>query len=84
MYLENNMYYPISRFGKVPVGLLALGFLFILILVSDAEAQTTFSTGWGKRSQNILIKSSGTECLSQSRLSLEQLLKLYNFIQVRY
>lgn len=63
------------------MSLFAIAFLF-LILVSDGEAQLNFSTGWsqGKRSQD-MRRSSNTDCSSQSA-SLEQLLKLYTFIQV--
>lgn len=65
----------------MPVSLLAIAFLF-LILVTDGEAQLNFSTGWGqgKRSQD-MRRSSNTDCSSQGA-SLEQLLKLYSFIQV--
>ncbi|XP_032691270.1 adipokinetic prohormone type 3 [Odontomachus brunneus] len=66
-------------FRKAPVSLLAVAFLFCLILVSNAEAQLNFSTEWGKRSQNARMKS---DCPSRSTSSLEQLLKLYTFIQV--
>lgn len=64
------------------VKLLAVACLFYLIFLSDAEAQLTFSTGWGKRSQDMRIRSSSTDCSSQSTSSFEQLLKLYTFIQV--
>lgn len=66
----------------MPMSLFAIAFLF-LILISDGEAQLTFSTGWsqGKRSQDMRIRTSNTDCSSQSA-SLEQLLKLYTFIQV--
>lgn len=65
------------------ISLLAIAFLF-LILIPDGEAQVNFSTGWGqgKRSQDMRIKSGSADCLSQNT-SLEQLLKLYSFIQVR-
>lgn len=63
------------------VSLFAIAFLF-LILIANGEAQLNFSTGWGqgKRSQDIRSRSS-TDCSSQGA-SLEQLLKLYSFIQV--
>ncbi|EFN65319.1 Hypertrehalosaemic prohormone [Camponotus floridanus] len=66
----------------MPMSLFALAFLF-LILVSDGEAQLNFSPGWGqgKRSQDMRIRPSNTDCSSQSAL-LEQLLKLYTFIQI--
>lgn len=66
----------------MPVSLLAIALLF-LILVTAGEAQLNFSTGWGqgKRSQDMRIRSSSTDCSSQGA-SLEQLLKLYSFIQV--
>nr|XP_012222515.1 PREDICTED: hypertrehalosaemic prohormone-like [Linepithema humile] len=69
-------------FCKMPISLLAIAFLF-LILISDGEAQVNFSTGWGqgKRSQDMRVRSSNTDCLSQNT-SLEQLLKLYSFIQI--
>lgn len=80
----NNLldFFFFSRFCKMPVSLFAIVFLF-LILISDGEAQLNFSTGWGqgKRSQDRRIRSSSTDCSSQSA-SLEQLLKLYTFIQV--
>jgi len=64
------------------MGLLTIA-IFFLILIANGEAQINFSTGWGqgKRSQNMRIRSSNTDCSSQSA-SLEQLLKLYSFIQV--
>ncbi|XP_011871707.1 PREDICTED: hypertrehalosaemic prohormone-like [Vollenhovia emeryi] len=69
-------------FCKMHVGLFAIAFLF-LILIASGEAQLNFSTGWGqgKRSQDMRIKSSSTDCSSQGA-SLEQLLKLYSFIQI--
>ncbi|RLU20186.1 hypothetical protein DMN91_006793, partial [Ooceraea biroi] len=69
-------------FRKMPVSLFAVTFLF-LILISVGEAQLNFSTGWGqgKRSSDMRIKSSNTDCSSQNT-SLEQLLKLYTFIQI--
>ncbi|XP_011700824.1 PREDICTED: hypertrehalosaemic prohormone [Wasmannia auropunctata] len=69
-------------FCKVSVSLFAIAFLF-LILVADGEAQLNFSTDWGqgKRSQNMRIRTSSTDCSSQGA-SLEQLLKLYSFIQI--
>ncbi|KAL6262657.1 hypothetical protein P5V15_005450 [Pogonomyrmex californicus] len=72
--------HEISRICKSSMSLLAIAFLF-LILVSDGEAQITFSTGWGKRNQDMRIRSSNTNCLSQDA-SLDQLLKLYSFIQI--
>ncbi|TGZ46131.1 Hypertrehalosaemic prohormone [Temnothorax longispinosus] len=64
------------------MSLFAIAFLF-LILIANGEAQLNFSTGWGqgKRSQDMRIRSSGTDCSSQGA-SLEQLLKLYSFIQI--
>ncbi|KAH0952924.1 hypothetical protein HN011_006773 [Eciton burchellii] len=64
------------------INLFTVTFLF-LILVSIGEAQLNFSTGWGqgKRSPDMRIKSSNTDCSSQTT-SLEQLLKLYTFIQI--
>ncbi|XP_011641634.1 hypertrehalosaemic prohormone-like [Pogonomyrmex barbatus] len=66
---------------KMSVSLLAIAFLF-LIFVSDSKAQLNFSTGWsqGKRGQDVRIKSNSIDCSSQS--ALEQLLKLYSFIQI--
>jgi len=86
MYLHTHIYtYKTEnflRFCKMSMGLLAIAFFF-LILIADGEAQLNFSTGWGqgKRSQNMRIRSSNTDCSSQGA-SLEQLLKLYSFIQV--
>lgn len=66
----------------MPVSLITVAFL-LLILIASGEAQLNFSTGWGqgKRSQDMRIRSSSTDCSSQGA-SLEQLLKLYSFIQV--
>ncbi|KAL0114165.1 hypothetical protein PUN28_011465 [Cardiocondyla obscurior] len=71
-----------AMFCKMSVRLFAVAFLF-LILVTNGEAQLNFSTGWGqgKRSQDVRIRSSNADCSSQGA-SLEQLLKLYSFIQV--
>ncbi|KYN45361.1 hypothetical protein ALC56_00207, partial [Trachymyrmex septentrionalis] len=70
-------------FCKMSMSLLGIAFLF-LILVADGEAQLNFSTGWGqgKRSQDMRIRSSNMDCSPQGA-SLEQLLKLYSFIQFR-
>ncbi|XP_018370091.1 PREDICTED: hypertrehalosaemic prohormone-like [Trachymyrmex cornetzi] len=69
-------------FCKMSMSLLGIAFLF-LILVADGEAQLNFSTGWGqgKRSQDMRIRSSNMDCSPQGA-SLEQLLKLYSFIQM--
>jgi len=66
----------------MPVSLITVAFL-LLILIASGEAQLNFSTGWGqgKRSQDMRIRASSTDCSSQGA-SLEQLLKLYSFIQV--
>ncbi|KAL6418070.1 hypothetical protein ACFW04_012362 [Cataglyphis niger] len=84
MYNTLHLYYQLQSilFCKMPMSLFAIAFLF-LILISDGEAQLNFSTGWGqgKRSQDMRIRSSNTDCSSQSA-SFEQLLKLYTFIQV--
>ncbi|XP_012537242.1 hypertrehalosaemic prohormone [Monomorium pharaonis] len=68
-------------FCKMPASVVVIAFLF-LILVTNCEAQLNFSTGWGqgKRSQDMRVKSS-RDCSSQGA-SLEQLLKLYSFIQI--
>ncbi|XP_018394807.1 PREDICTED: adipokinetic hormone-like [Cyphomyrmex costatus] len=69
-------------FCKKSMSLFGIAFLF-LILVADSETQITFSTDWaqGKRSQDMRIRSSNTDCSSQGA-TLEQLLKLYSFIQM--
>lgn len=66
----------------MPVSLITVAFI-LLILIANGEAQLNFSTGWGqgKRSQDMRIRSTSMDCSSQGA-SLEQLLKLYSFIQV--
>ncbi|XP_011149403.1 adipokinetic hormone [Harpegnathos saltator] len=66
-------------FRRAPVSLLTVAFLFCLILALSVEAQLTYSTDWGKRSQNVRMKS---DCPSRSTSLLEQLLKLYTFVQI--
>ncbi|EFN77871.1 DE-cadherin [Harpegnathos saltator] len=68
-----------SWFRRAPVSLLTVAFLFCLILALSVEAQLTYSTDWGKRSQNVRMKS---DCPSRSTSLLEQLLKLYTFVQI--
>ncbi|XP_015597536.1 hypertrehalosaemic prohormone [Cephus cinctus] len=56
--------------------------MIFMILAWSAEAQLNFSTGWGKRSQLLPTGGSSSSCSSQGRPSLEQLLGLYNLIQM--
>lgn len=51
---------------------------------TGVEAQLNFSTGWGKRSQRIGVVEWGvrTECATQAKPSVEQLLSVYHLIQV--
>ncbi|XP_035734142.1 hypertrehalosaemic prohormone-like [Vespa mandarinia] len=75
MYLKN-------RLNVITIILLIS--LILLTNLHETEGQVNFSTGWGKRSQNIPTSSTNNpRCLSQQgRPSLEQLLNLYNFIQI--
>lgn len=51
---------------------------------TGVEAQLNFSTGWGKRSQRIGVVEWGvrTECATQAKPTVEQLLSVYHLIQV--
>ncbi|XP_014601678.1 PREDICTED: hypertrehalosaemic prohormone-like [Polistes canadensis] len=74
--------YSKSRLNVITTILLAS--LILLVYLHEAEGQLNFSTGWGKRNQNIQTGiSNNPRCLpQQGRPSLEQLLNLYNFIQI--
>nr|XP_050848487.1 uncharacterized protein LOC127063151 [Vespula vulgaris] len=58
--------------------------LILLTYLHETEGQVNFSTGWGKRNQNIPTSNTNNpRCIpQQARPSLEQLLNLYNFIQI--
>ncbi|XP_017796574.1 PREDICTED: adipokinetic prohormone type 2-like [Habropoda laboriosa] len=70
-----------DMYRKIRLGFLAI--ILLLCLSLDAVAQLNFSTGWGKRSQRVgaLEWATRTDCDSQGKPSLEQLLTVYNFIQ---
>ncbi|KAI4500637.1 hypothetical protein M0802_004229 [Mischocyttarus mexicanus] len=74
--------YSKSRLNAITTILLVS--LILLVYLHETEGQLNFSTGWGKRNQNIQTGSSNNpRCLQQqARPSLEQLLNIYNFIQI--
>ncbi|XP_015171791.1 PREDICTED: uncharacterized protein LOC107064052 [Polistes dominula] len=74
--------YSKSRLNVITTIFLAT--LILLAYLHEAEGQLNFSTGWGKRNQNIqTANSNNPRCLpQQARPSLEQLLNLYNFILI--
>ncbi|KAL2718472.1 adipokinetic prohormone type 3-like [Vespula squamosa] len=69
--------------SNVVTAILLVSLIFLTYL-HEAKGQVNFSTGWGKRSQNIPTSNTNNpRCLpQQGRPSLEQLLNLYNFIQI--
>ena len=72
------------RHRKARLAFFSIILLLCLILHPGTEAQLNFSTGWGKRNQRLEWGALKTECSSQTRPFLEQLLSIYQLIQVRF
>ncbi|CAD1472043.1 unnamed protein product [Heterotrigona itama] len=71
------------RHRKARLAFLSIILLLCLTLHPGTEAQLNFSTGWGKRNQRLEWGALKTECASQTRPFLEQLLTVYQLIQER-
>lgn len=69
---------------KLRPSFFAFSIILLLCLILNTGAQLNFSTGWGKRSQRIGVVEWGvrTECATQAKPSVEQLLSVYHLIQI--